>query len=226
MNSMILRAENISKNFSQGSSILEILKGVDLDINRNESICIEGSSGSGKSTLLHTLGSLERPTSGSVFFEGEDIYKKSDDELADYRLNKVGFVFQFHHLISEFTALENVTIKGKMLDEKQEQYNQKALTLLDEIGLSHRLNHYPSELSGGELQRVALARAMYNQPDIVFADEPTGNLDQKTSLSIQNLLFELLDNHKTTLVVVTHDSSFAKKFGKSYLLKNGVLQNC
>ena len=138
----------------------------------------------------------------------------------------MGFVFQFHHLISEFTALENVTIKGKMLDEKQEQYNQKALTLLDEIGLSHRLNHYPSELSGGELQRVALARAMYNQPDIVFADEPTGNLDQKTSLSIQNLLFELLDNHKTTLVVVTHDSSFAKKFGKSYLLKNGVLQNC
>ncbi len=220
----LLEAKDLTKSYQQGSSELQILKGVSLAIRAGESVCIVGPSGSGKSTLMHILSSLDRPSSGSLSIEGEDLLSKSDDELAHFRAKTMGYVFQFHHLLSEFSALENVMIPFRILENNKETARLRSLEILEILGLKDRAHHYPSQLSGGELQRVAIARALVRRPKILFADEPTGNLDSKTSLSIQKLFFELKQSYGLTLVVVTHDPSFASKFSRVLRMSDGRLE--
>ena len=222
MNNTFIQARNIWKSYEQGAGELSILKGIDLDIQARESLCILGASGAGKSTLLHILGTLDRPNRGELFFEGKNLLNLSEEDLAKFRNSTMGFVFQFHHLMSEFTALENVMIPCRLAGQGRAEAEERAAKLLNELGLSDRLRHYPSQLSGGELQRVAIARALVRNPKILFADEPTGNLDSQNSLKIQNLFFELKERHGLTVVVVTHDLQFAQKFSRVLRLKDGV----
>ena len=175
-----------------------------------EAVCILGASGAGKSTFLHILGTLDRPTRGTVYFMGEDLFNKSDNELSAFRALKLGFVFQFHHLLGEFTALENVMMPGRISGQPVSECRARALSLLDYLGLNHRLKHFPSELSGGEQQRVAIARALFHKPTLLLADEPTGNLDSENSHKIQDLFFQLKQEMGLTLVVVTHDTTFCR----------------
>ncbi|MBC87340.1 MAG: lipoprotein-releasing system ATP-binding protein LolD [Bdellovibrionaceae bacterium] len=221
MNSVILQARNITKNYMQGSTQLEILKGIDLEVGEGEDLCIVGASGAGKSTLMHLLGTLDRPTSGDVLFRGQNLFQKNEDQLSEFRNRNMGFVFQFHHLLSEFTALENVMMPARIGNDSIGKAKEKALTLLDKMSLSHRSHHYPSELSGGEQQRVAIARALMNNPDVLFADEPTGNLDSKTSSMIQDLFFQLKEEFSLTLVAVTHDTHFAQSFTRTLRMEDG-----
>jgi lipoprotein-releasing system ATP-binding protein len=222
-NEIILEAKEIKKSFAlNGQKKLEILKGLNLKIKKGDDVCIVGSSGAGKSTFLHIIGSLDKPTSGQVFCEGQEILTMGDGELSSFRNKELGFVFQFHHLMNEFSVLENVlmpTYIGKM-DKKYAL--EKAHMLLTELGMNHRLKHYPSELSGGEKQRVAIARALVMGPKILLADEPTGNLDKENSLAVQELLFSMKDKLNLTLVTVTHDAQFAKNFKNSYVMKDGL----
>jgi len=218
----ILSARSICKSFPMGRGKLEILKGLDLQIEQGEAICIIGVSGAGKSTLLHILGTLDRPTLGCVFYRGRDLFRQSDDELARFRGEKLGFVFQFHHLMSEFTALENITMPARISGMKARIARERAGELMAGLGLSDRKNHYPSELSGGEQQRVAIARALLNEPEILLADEPTGNLDTKNSRRIQELFFELKERMGITLIVVSHDREFAKQFPRVLHIKDGL----
>lgn len=218
---IILEAKQITKTFQQGPRSLEVLKTIDLQIQKGEAVCIMGSSGAGKSTLLQILGTLDRPTSGEVYFLGEALSNKNDDELSQFRNKSMGFVFQFHHLMTEFTALENVMMPCQisgLSNLDSELVSKKLLTLL---GLQQRWGHYPNELSGGEQQRVAIARALVMSPAILFADEPTGNLDSVNGMKIQDLFFELKEKLKLTLVVVTHDREFAKRFPRIISLKDG-----
>ena len=217
----LLEAQNIFKSYPAGSSELHVLKGVSLQIQKNEAVCLLGASGAGKSTLLQILGTLDRPTSGEVFFRGEDIFKMSEEKLAEFRNQKMGFVFQFHHLIGEFTALENVMLPGLIAGGKKSDIAEKAASWLKFMGLESRENHYPNQLSGGELQRVAIARALIKDPEILFADEPTGNLDSENSLKIQQLFFELRQKLGLTLIVVTHDLQFAGLFPRVFKVKDG-----
>lgn len=221
MSEVLISAKAISKKFQQGSSELAVLKGLDLTITQGDAVCIRGASGAGKSTLLHILGTLDRPTSGDLFFRSENLTKKSEDELADFRGQRMGFIFQFHHLMTEFTALENVAMPLRISGQSREQATDSAATLLDDLGLRDRKTHYPSELSGGEQQRVSIARALIRKPEVLFADEPTGSLDSVNSKAIQDLLFDLKDQHKLTLVVVSHDSDFAKRFPRVLSIKDG-----
>jgi lipoprotein-releasing system ATP-binding protein len=222
MNNVILKCQGIHKSYTQGAGFLHILKGIDLEIKRNEAVCIIGSSGAGKSTLLHVLGTLDSPDRGQVFFKGKNLFAMDEEALALFRSRSLGFVFQFHHLMAEFTALENVSIPARLAGKTPEQANAKAAQLLAKVGLIGRMTHYPNELSGGELQRVAIARALVNDPEIVFADEPTGNLDSKNGLQIQNLFFELMEQLKITLVVVTHDLNFGKRFPRVLRMQDGI----
>jgi lipoprotein-releasing system ATP-binding protein len=200
---------------------VDVLKGIDVDIQMGDAICIMGSSGAGKSTLLHILGALDRPSDGQVFFRNQNLSGMTDDQLSDFRNKTMGFVFQFHHLLSEFTALENVMMPALIGGARPRSASKTAEVLLRELGLGSRLHHRPSAMSGGEQQRVAIARALVREPAIIFADEPTGNLDQKTGSQVQSLLFELQKRHKLTLVAVTHDQEFAKKFPKVRTLRDG-----
>jgi len=220
----LLEAKDIFKTYSQGASELQILKGVSLAIRSGESLCIVGPSGSGKSTLMHILSSLDRPTSGSLSIDGQDLLSMSDDELAYFRARTMGYVFQFHHLLSEFTALENVMIPYRILEDNKRVAEEKSAEILRTLGLGERFKHYPSQLSGGELQRVAIARALVRSPKILFADEPTGNLDSKNSLSIQNLFFDLKSKFGLTMIVVTHDGNFASKFSRNLRMSDGRLE--
>ncbi len=220
-NEPLLRAIGITKSYAQGAGELHILKGVSLDIQEGEALCIVGASGAGKSTLLHILGTLDRPTDGNLLFQGRDILAYSDDEISTFRNQKMGFVFQFHHLLAEFTALENVMIPCRVAGESRAHARVQAERLLKQIGMEHRLDHFPSELSGGELQRVAIARGLVRRPQILFADEPTGNLDSNNSQMIQDLFFHLKQVYGLTLVVVTHDPLFARKFGKVLRITDG-----
>lgn len=213
----MLRASRIEKQFG----LLKILRGLDFEVVRGEAVCILGASGAGKSTFLHILGTLDKPTSGHVYFQGEDMTTKSDAELSKFRSEKLGFVFQFHHLLSEFTALENVMLPGRIAGLNVVDCKSRAQGLLDYLGLSHRLTHYPSQLSGGEQQRVAIARALFHKPILLLADEPTGNLDSENSLKIQDLFFQLKDEMGLTLVTVTHDSRFASRFPRSVKMADG-----
>lgn len=217
----LLEAKDIVKNYPTGASELHVLKGISLQVQKKEAICLLGASGSGKSTLLQILGTLDRPSAGQVFFKGQDVFSMTDDELAAFRNQKMGFVFQFHHLIQEFSAVENIMLPALIAGMKRSEAKEKALEWLKFMGLEGRAEHFPNQLSGGELQRVAIARALIKDPEILFADEPTGNLDSENSLKIQQLFFELRQKLGITLVVVTHDLQFANLFPRIFKVKDG-----
>jgi len=221
MNEILIRAQKIRKSYSQGASELEILREISLDIRKGEAICIVGASGAGKSTFLHILGTLDRPNSGELLFQDQSLLSMGDEELALFRNKEMGFVFQFHHLLSEFTALENVMIPARVAGLDKTEALGRAEALLRQMGLTTRMTHFPSELSGGELQRVAIARALVCKPQILFADEPTGNLDSQNGALIQDLFFQLKETMGLTLVVVTHDPNFSRKFGKVHRISDG-----
>lgn len=218
---ILLKARQLKKSYQQGMSELPILRGIDLDIFRGDAVAILGASGTGKSTLLHLLGTLDRPDSGQIFYHDQSLTEMNDDEISKFRNLEMGFVFQFHHLMSELTAIENILLPAKIGRKDMQVAQTKAIDLLSMMGLIDRKDHYPNELSGGELQRIAIARALINEPRVLFADEPTGNLDSKNSLLIQELFFELQKKLNLSLVVVTHDLSFAAKFPRVLRLKDG-----
>jgi lipoprotein-releasing system ATP-binding protein len=217
----MLEAKQLVKIYPQGSSQLEVLKGIDLVVKEGDALSIVGSSGAGKSTLLHILGTLDRPTSGSVFFEGQNIFEMNDSQLAKFRNTHLGFVFQFHHLLSEFTALDNMVMPGRLAGWSAKQLRERSDELFSFMGLSDRKKHYPSELSGGEQQRIAIARALFLRPSLILADEPTGNLDAVNSLKIQQLLLDLHRDMKVSLIVVTHDLLFAQRFPRQMRMAGG-----
>ncbi|MFA6470610.1 MAG: ABC transporter ATP-binding protein [Candidatus Latescibacterota bacterium] len=221
MDRIILSARSITKNYIIGGSVLDVLNGIDIDLVKGRILAIVGASGAGKSTLLHILGMLDRPTSGDLILDGESLIEKSEDELASYRNRKVGFIFQFHHLLPEFNALENVMMPAIIQGKNGSKTRERAKLLLDEVGLSKRLNHRPGELSGGELQRVAVARALMNDPLLVLADEPSGNLDRHNSDILHGLILNLAREHKSSFILVTHDLSLAEKADTVVLLSDG-----
>lgn len=224
-NEPVLKCTDLVKNFKSqsGSGELNILRGINLEINLGEVVAIEGSSGSGKSTLLHILGGLDRPTSGDVLWHGQSIYSYDSDRLAELRNQHVGFVFQFHHLLPEFTAVENVMMPALISGESQNEAKKRAVELLSFFGMAERENHRPSQLSGGEQQRVSMARALTNRPSIILADEPTGNLDEQKTEIILNLLFELRDLENLSVILITHEKEIARKCDTLYSLQNGIL---
>ena len=218
---VLLRAESIEKHFSIEGRRIEVLKGLSLNIEAGERVAIVGSSGAGKSTLLHLLGALDLPSSGEIYFEGEALSIKSHDELARFRNQRLGFIFQFHHLLKELTALENVMMPALIARTSHQEAKKKASELLDRVGLSHRFNHRPAELSGGEQQRVSLARALINHPPLLLADEPTGNLDGQTSSEIHELLQWVNQEHGTALVIVTHSEELANSMPRRLKMVDG-----
>lgn len=224
-NNFVLQCNDIHKEFpsESGNGVLKILQGVDLQVKKADIISIVGSSGSGKSTLLHILGGLDQPTSGDVVWHGKSIYQFKKDQLADLRNKNVGFVFQFHHLLPEFTAMENVMMPALIHDTPFGEAEDRAKELLDRFGMSGRLNHRPSQLSGGEQQRVSMARALTNHPSIILADEPTGNLDEKNTESILSLLFQLREMEDVSIVLITHEKEIATRCDTVYSLHNGTL---
>jgi lipoprotein-releasing system ATP-binding protein len=218
----MLRAINLIKSFETEKKVkLDILKSVSLEIEPEKISVIVGASGAGKSTLLHLLGGLDRPDSGEVIFNNNNIFTLSDDKLAKFRNRNIGFVFQFHHLLPEFTALENTAIPLMINGVSLTKASVKARELLEVVGLSERLHHKPAELSGGEQQRVAVARALANDPSIIFADEPTGNLDSANSESIHELIVELRDKFRKTFVIVTHNATLVNLADKVFEIKDG-----
>ncbi|MES3038730.1 MAG: ABC transporter ATP-binding protein [Bdellovibrionota bacterium] len=225
MSEVLLQARNITKIYNPGEGELKVLRGLGIDIFKRDSIGIVGASGSGKSTFLHILGTLDRPTEGEVYFEGLDLFKKGDEELAKFRNQKMGFVFQFHHLIAEMNMLENVALPARIGGMPKSEAEDRAMVLLSFMGLRERSHHFSNELSGGELQRASIARALVLDPTILFADEPTGNLDSTNSIMIQDLFLRLREERGLTLIVVTHDPGFARKFQRIYHLKDGQWEN-
>jgi lipoprotein-releasing system ATP-binding protein len=221
----LVLVENVKKSFVHEGVHVPILKGIDLRIEEREMLCIVGPSGAGKSTLLHMLGTLDLPSEGNIYFLGDNITHYSSSRLAEFRNHSIGFVFQFHHLLPEFTALENVTMPGRIRGERPRELNDRARALLEEVGLRERLTHRPGELSGGEQQRVALARALIMQPKLVLADEPTGNLDTQTSTAMHDLLYRLNDAHGTTFLVVTHSQDLAQKMPRVVHMRDGRIES-
>lgn len=211
--------EAIHKRFGE----LEILKGVDLEIKEAEIVSIVGSSGAGKTTLLTILGTLDRPSAGKVRINNEEVSKLSDKKLAAFRNQNIGFVFQFHQLLPEFTAIENVCIPALIANKNKKETELRAEELLDLFGLKARLQHKPSELSGGEQQRVAVARALINNPKVIFADEPSGNLDSKNAEELHQLFFKLRDNFKQTFVIVTHNAELARMADRTLTMRDGKI---
>ena len=223
--SLILTAENLSKSYqSNKKNILQVLKSISLEIEENKISVIVGASGAGKSTLLHLLGGLDRPDNGKVFYEQKNIFEFSNDKLAKFRNENMGFVFQFHHLLPEFTAIENIAIPQMINGTSLNKTLKKSQQLLETVGLIERAEHKPAELSGGEQQRVAVARALANDPKIIFADEPTGNLDSANSESIHKLLFDLRDNYNKTFVIVTHNPELMKLADVIFEIKDGIIK--
>lgn len=224
MNEIILKAENIYKSFQTTKKVkLDVLKGISLEIEKEKITIIVGASGAGKSTLLHLLGGLDRPDSGKVFYDDKNIFQLSEDKLARFRNKNVGFVFQFHHLLPEFTAFENVMIPQLINGISLNQAKIKSESLLKIVGLTERLDHKPAELSGGEQQRVAVARALANEPKIIFADEPTGNLDSVNSEEIHKLFLDLRKNLGVTFVIVTHNQNLMNLADHIYEIKDGKI---
>ncbi|MBN8692804.1 MAG: ABC transporter ATP-binding protein [Bacteroidetes bacterium] len=213
----MIKARDIHKTYGQ----LEILKGVNVDINEGEVVSIVGSSGAGKTTLLTILGTLDRPTSGTLNIGGIDVYSLNDSKLAAFRNKHIGFVFQFHHLLPEFTAIENICMPALIAKTAKKEAEKKAEELLDYLGLSARKNHKPSELSGGEQQRVAVARALINSPKVVFADEPSGNLDSNSAKELHQLFFNLRKTYNQTFVIVTHNNELADMADRKLVMKDG-----
>jgi lipoprotein-releasing system ATP-binding protein len=219
----IIRTTDLKKEFPTAGAPLQVLRGVELEVGVGDSVAIVGASGTGKSTLLHILGALDRPTAGSVELEGRDLNTLWDDALAEVRNRRVGFVFQFHHLLPEFTAMENVAMPALISGAVQEEAFERALELLQEIGLEERADHRPSQLSGGEQQRVAVARALVNRPGVLLADEPSGNLDEASSERLHELIFGLNQTERQTLLLVTHDRQLADRAGRVLELAEGRL---
>src|SRR5689334_12390133 len=203
---------------------LDVLRGIDLNIYEKEILCIVGPSGAGKSTLLHCIGTLDLPTSGRIRLAGEELTTMSSSRLAAVRNRTIGFVFQFHHLLPEFTALENVMLPGLIQGKNRREMERRARSLLEEVKLDHRATHRPGELSGGEQQRVAVARALALDPKIVLADEPTGNLDTATSDAIHDLFFQINREHGTTIIVVTHNPAFAERMPRVVRMRDGMVE--
>ena len=214
----MIKATGIEKSFGS----LKVLKGIDLNVKTSEVVSIMGASGAGKSTLLQILGTLSTPDSGSLLIDGTDVLTLDSKGLAEFRNRKLGFVFQFHHLLPEFTALENVMIPAFIAGRSRKDAERNAVELLSDLGLSGRLSHKPSELSGGEQQRVAIARALINKPAVLFADEPSGNLDTKTKEELHRLFFDLRDRMGQTIVIVTHDPDLARMCDRSLFMRDGL----
>lgn len=224
MSNILLQCLDLMKTYREGSVETPVLRGISLTVLQKEMLAIVGSSGSGKSTLLHLLGALDTPTSGTVLFEQQDIYQWNSQQQAQFRNRQLGFVYQFHHLLGEFTALENAAMPLLIGGMAVKQATQQAAAMLERVGLSHRIEHRPAELSGGERQRVAIARALVNQPRLVLADEPTGNLDHKSATAIYELMCQLNSELGTAFVVVTHDRELAGKLHRQLHMVDGVLQ--
>ncbi len=225
MPQLLLEVENLKKSYPTGAGArLEVLRGVSFAVRRGEVVAIVGESGTGKSTLLHLLGALDRPDSGTVHFDGHDIFLKDDDALAAFRNRSVGFIFQFHHLLPEFTALENVAMPGLIQGLDLEAARPRAVELLRQLGLEARADHRPSALSGGEQQRVAVARALMNRPGLVLADEPTGNLDTKTAEALHNEILRLSRATGQTFVMATHNPALAAIADRVLRIENGLLK--
>ncbi|WKV95305.1 lipoprotein-releasing ABC transporter ATP-binding protein LolD [Pseudomonas sp. H22_DOA] len=219
----ILSCRNLGKSYEEGPESVEVLAGLQLELNPGERVAIVGTSGSGKSTLLNLLGGLDTPTQGSVWLDGEELSALSEKKRGLLRNRSLGFVYQFHHLLPEFTALENVCMPLLIGKTSIPEASQRATALLERVGLGHRLEHKPSELSGGERQRVAIARALVNKPGLVMLDEPTGNLDSHTAQGIQDLMLELSTSMRTAFLVVTHDMNLARQMDRVLHLQNGCL---
>ena len=213
----------VGKNIHKKYGSLEVLKGVDLHIKSSEVVSIVGSSGAGKTTLLTILGTLDKPTSGEILFNNQNITSLNEKKLAAFRNQHIGFVFQFHHLLPEFTALENICIPAFINKTSKKEAELKATELLDLLGLKERAQHKPAELSGGEQQRVAVARALINNPKVIFADEPSGNLDSENAQHLHQLFFKLRDELKQTIVVVTHNETLANMADRKLVMKDGVI---
>ena len=213
----MIQAKGIEKSFGS----LKVLKGIDFSAEKSEVVSIMGASGAGKSTLLQILGTLSTPDGGSLIIDGVDVLALKGDRMAEFRNRRLGFVFQFHHLLPEFTALENVMIPAFIAGTSRKEAEQRAIELLTDLGLGERLTHKPSELSGGEQQRVAIARALINKPAVLFADEPSGNLDSKTKEELHNLFFHLRDKYGQTIIIVTHDPDLAKMCDRSLFMIDG-----
>ena len=216
----MIEVKDIWKSFGT----LEVLKGVNLEVRRGEIVAIVGKSGAGKTTLLQIIGTLDRPTRGRVLIEGTDVFAMKDKELAAFRNRHIGFIFQFHQLLPEFTALENVCIPAMIAREKETEYKPRAEKLLRELGLSDRMGHKPNELSGGEKQRVAAARALMMNPDIILADEPTGSLDEKNKKELSDLLLKLRQEYNQTILLVTHDKELAAIADRVIEIKDGAVK--
>ena len=221
--SNLLEVRGLCKTYLTGPNRVEVLRDINLEMEAGTTTALVGASGAGKSTLLQLMGALDRPTSGQVLFKGEEIFSKSDHGLALFRNRSIGFVFQFHHLLPEFTALENVMMPALIARVPKDKARTTAEELLTDVGLAHRLTHRPGELSGGEQQRVAIARALTLSPELLLADEPTGNLDMKTSDGVHALLYELQQKKGLTLVVVTHNERLAAAMGRTVRLQDGRL---
>lgn len=219
----LLAARQIHKKYFSGNKAVEVLHGVDLTLQKGELTAIVGASGSGKTTLLHVLGSLDIPDSGELLFQEKNLLTLPDSKLSRHRNQNIGFIFQFHHLLPEFTALENVMMPGRIQGSPEKQLQDKAVALLEKTNLGHRLDHRPGELSGGEQQRVALARALVMDPQLLLADEPTGNLDSTSGELVFSLLQELCRSLDLSVVMVTHNQSLAKRMDRCLTLKDGVL---
>lgn len=202
---------------------LQVLKGVDIEIKKGEIVSIVGSSGAGKTTLLQILGTLDLPNSGNLFFNDKDVSSFSKKELANFRNKNIGFIFQFHHLLPEFTALENICIPAFIAKKNKKETEEKALKLLKRLGLENRANHKPNQLSGGEQQRVSVARALINDPLVILADEPSGNLDSKNAKELHQLFFDLRDEFQQTFIIVTHNEELAEMADRKLTMKDGVI---
>ncbi len=215
----MLRAKGIQKTYGQ----LSVLKSIDLHVDKSEIVAIVGASGAGKSTLLHILGTLDKPDQGEVTINNQNVFSQSDKSLASFRNRSIGFVFQFHNLLPEFTALENILIPGFIAGKQERDLNDRATDLLNMLGLADRKHHKPSELSGGEQQRVAVARALINSPDLILADEPSGNLDSKNAIELHNLFFQLRKDLGQTFIIVTHNNDLSRMADRKLEIRDGQI---
>ncbi len=220
----LLEVSGLTRVYREGSIETSVLRGVDFSLNAHEMTAVVGASGSGKSTLLHILGTLDAPTAGQVLFRGQDLFRLSQSALAVFRNRHLGFVYQFHHLLADFSAFENVAMPLLIAGTPRDEINERVTALLKRVGLQDRMHHRSSELSGGERQRVAIARAIVNKPDLLLADEPTGNLDHKSAGSVFDLLLELREEAGSAMMIVTHDRELASRFERVLTMRDGVIQ--
>ncbi len=224
MSSQLLRIRDLKKEFWHMGKHIRVLRGLNLDVQSGEMCAIVGASGAGKSTFLHVVGTLDEPTSGDIEVSGQLVTKMSAKQLAEFRNRTIGFVFQFHHLLPEFTALENTMMPGFIRKMNRDQLEAAAVDILEEVGLKDRMTHKPGELSGGEQQRVALARALVLHPPLLLADEPTGNLDGRTADAIHDIFLQMNEKHGTTMLLVTHNPALAKRLPRTLTLTEGIIQ--